>query len=108
MTCSLKILFLRREEPGALVSQCGDLDNRIKTLFDALRVPKGDEIARGTPAASPLHCLLESDTLITGFDVRTDRYLAATSNNPKAVHLTVQVQTALVRVVAANASLLAD
>lgn len=108
MVCHLKILFLRREEPGELISQCGDLDNRIKTLFDALRIPRGDELAKGTPVASPLHCLLESDTLITGFDIRTDRYLAATSNNPKAVQLTVEVQTSLVRVVASNASLLAD
>jgi len=36
--CELQILFLRQGDPGALVSQSGDLDNRIKTLLDGLRI----------------------------------------------------------------------
>jgi hypothetical protein len=39
VTCSLDILFLRRDHPGGLVSNTGDIDNRIKVLFDALRMP---------------------------------------------------------------------
>ena len=37
--CSLDILFLRRDQPGALVKHGGDIDNRIKVLLDALRMP---------------------------------------------------------------------
>ncbi len=40
LVCSLDILFLRRENPGEVITQGGDIDNRIKTLFDALQVPK--------------------------------------------------------------------
>jgi hypothetical protein len=39
MVCAIDILFLRKEAPGELILQGGDIDNRIKTLFDALRMP---------------------------------------------------------------------
>jgi hypothetical protein len=35
----VNVLFLRRSAPGQLIGHDGDIDNRIKTLFDALRVP---------------------------------------------------------------------
>jgi hypothetical protein len=35
MVCDLDILFLRRGIPGRLISSDGDLDNRIKVLFDS-------------------------------------------------------------------------
>jgi hypothetical protein len=41
LTCSLNILFLRADIPGKVV-QSGDIDNRLKTLFDALRMPATD------------------------------------------------------------------
>jgi len=47
LVANLDILFLRPEEPGKIVTQGGDLDNRIKTLFDALRVPKPGELPPG-------------------------------------------------------------
>jgi hypothetical protein len=40
ISCSLDVLFLRRESAGGLVKYGGDLDNRIKVLFDALRMPR--------------------------------------------------------------------
>jgi hypothetical protein len=36
--CSLQILFLRHDPPGSVI-HAGDLDNRVKTLIDALRMP---------------------------------------------------------------------
>ena len=77
LVCDLDILFLRREEPGALVDG-GDLDNRIKVLFDALRVPMDDNEVRGLSIPESdvfLLCLAEDDKLITGFRVTTDRLL---------------------------------
>jgi hypothetical protein len=45
LVCGLDILFLRRENPGDLILQGGDVDNRIKTLLDALRIPEnGSEL----------------------------------------------------------------
>jgi hypothetical protein len=79
LVCDLDILFLRPEEPGALITQGGDIDNRLKTLLDALRMPtKADELPAGdTPQAGedPFFCLLESDTLVTSLSIATDRLL---------------------------------
>ncbi|MCH8948126.1 MAG: hypothetical protein IH789_10950, partial [Acidobacteria bacterium] len=79
LVCDLDILFLRREAPGELVKSGGDIDNRIKTLFDALRVPSGlSEIGKGASVEhneDPFYCLLQDDSLITGFRVTTDRLL---------------------------------
>jgi hypothetical protein len=43
LACALDIQFLRHEEPGLLVLQGGDLDGRLKTLFDAMRMPSARE-----------------------------------------------------------------
>ncbi len=79
LTAELDILLLRREYPGPVLIQGGDLDNRLKTLLDALRVPKelqeipenfnqkGDE--------DPLFCLLEDDDLITSIKLTSDTLL---------------------------------
>lgn len=71
IVCGLDILFLRRGNPGDLISSGGDLDNRIKTLFDALRVPKDGSELHGLPeeGENPFFCLLEDDSLITEFNV---------------------------------------
>jgi hypothetical protein len=37
LACAVDILFLRHEDPGSLILQGGDIDGRIKTLFDASR-----------------------------------------------------------------------
>jgi hypothetical protein len=69
---------LRRDHPGNLVSYGGDIDNRLKTLFDALRMPNTcDELAGVPPEADedPFYVLLEDDALITKVSVTTDRLL---------------------------------
>lgn len=54
---------------GGLLDTQGDLDNRLKTLIDALRMPqKADELPPGTSHShdrSHFFCLLEDDRLIT-------------------------------------------
>ena len=78
IACALDILFLRRDEPGSLIKGGGDIDNRIKVLFDALRMPKGYQELEGFQPAtdeSPFFCLLEDDRLITEVKVTTDRLL---------------------------------
>lgn len=48
LACALDILFLRRDNAGGLITHRGDLDNRLKTLFDALRAPHEiDELPSG-------------------------------------------------------------
>jgi hypothetical protein len=79
LVVELHVTFLRPEEPGKLITQGGDIDNRLKTLFDALRVPKDDsELPPNDPPQAdedPFHCLLEDDNLITAVHVQTERLL---------------------------------
>src|ERR1700747_3171775 len=89
LNCSLEILFLRQEDPGSLILQGGDVDNRIKTLFDALRMPDEDVEIKYPQAQNPTYCLLESDTLISAFDVSTDRLLFSQTAHPNEVHLVI-------------------
>jgi hypothetical protein len=86
LKCVLKIKFLRKEEPGKLY-QGGDLDNRIKTLLDALSIPNRDQIVEDTTIADPIYCLLEDDRLVTGLEIETHRLL----KNPDASKHTVQL-----------------
>lgn len=109
VTAALDIQFLRHEDPGALVLQGGDLDNRLKTLFDALRMPSAVEGARGdTPTADPLWCLLESDTLISDFSVKTGRLLGDPTKKPHAVRLWIDVTVKVLRVIDQNLCLVGD
>jgi hypothetical protein len=45
LTCELSITLLRQQPPGQLLGEGGDIDNRMKTLFDALRMPNTAEAA---------------------------------------------------------------
>jgi hypothetical protein len=87
LLCSLKILFLRRDIPGSLLS-AGDLDNRIKTLIDTLRRPTSTNELRGneTPAEGedPFYCLLEDDKLVSHLEVETDTLLDPPAGNKEA------------------------
>jgi hypothetical protein len=111
LACSLDILFLRRDDPGNLIKSGGDIDNRIKVLLDALRVPQdAEEVSGFTPTADqiPLYCLLEDDRLVTGINITTDRLLTAVpeGGHENDVHLIIKVQTQLLRVTIANLSFL--
>ena len=55
LACSLDIVFMRKGEIGSLVSQDGDLDNRIKTLFDGLRMPTPNEMKNHRPRPWAAH-----------------------------------------------------
>lgn len=77
LICSLDILFLRHSKPGELIEHGGDLDNRLKTLFDALKVPPNCDGIAGDPDPDEVlfFCLLEDDALISALSVTTDRLL---------------------------------
>ena len=74
--CALDLLFLRRGDPGSLVTQEGDIDGRIKTLLDGLRMPNIQEVENAPPTGiNPFYSLMEDDSLIMDLMVRTDRLL---------------------------------
>lgn len=94
----LDILLLKPEPPGRILAPGGDIDNRLKTLFDALTVPTQPQDLPKTwePTADekPMHCLLEDDSMISGVSVRTDRLLGAQTSSHVKLVIQVQVSTA--------------
>jgi hypothetical protein len=75
---SLDILFLRRDNPGGVVKHGGDVDNRIKVLLDALRMPQNSlDLPEDAPreGEDPFFCLMEDDQFVTKLCITTDRLL---------------------------------
>jgi hypothetical protein len=98
LACGLDILFLRRDQPGDLIKHGGDIDNRIKVLFDALRMPQdAQELTEQKPGEGedPFFCLLQDDKQITEVNITTDRFLApqTAGQNINDVHLIIHVKT---------------
>lgn len=98
LVCQLDILLLRPEGPGQIIGSAGDIDNRIKTLVDALRIPSdmgemkkklGDE-----PDPNPMYCLMQDDKLITRLTVTTDRLLFPEGDSKHEAMLLIKVTTA--------------
>ncbi|AUT04723.1 hypothetical protein CLI64_30270 (plasmid) [Nostoc sp. CENA543] len=91
LIAELDITLLRPEEPGQIVTQGGDIDNRLKTLLDALRMPKNiNELPKSStpdPDENPFFCLLEDDNLITRINIVTDRLLEPVADNSLVVML---------------------
>jgi hypothetical protein len=102
--CELDILFLRPDPPGGAV-RSGDIDNRMKTLFDAIGMPKeAVHVGRETmPAADevPFFCLVEDDSVITKLSIETDRLLSETSGKSD-VHLVITVRLHPIAITMAN------
>jgi hypothetical protein len=98
MTADLNITLFRPQAPGELVGEGGDLDNRVKTLLDALKVPEANAVPAGDkPNAdeSPFYCVVEDDKLITGLTVVTERLLEPNLDRNEVL-LLVKVTTHLV------------
>jgi len=96
LLAELEILLLRPEAPGRIVIQSGDIDNRIKTLLDSLRVPHEltalPTEAKPQDGETPFYCLLEDDALVTALSVRTDRLLVPVADKMEVV-LVINVTT---------------
>lgn len=75
----VSVLLMRQQQHGALFSEGGDIDNRLKTLLDALRLPRGANEGRAADARNGdpelFFCLLEDDALITKVAVETAQLL---------------------------------
>jgi hypothetical protein len=86
MVVALDIVLLRPEPAGGLITQGGDIDNRMKTLFDALTMPRYREglPKEAQPAADeePFYVLLEDDNLVTSLRIRTEHLLKPVRKRP--------------------------
>lgn len=76
LMCKVEVLLLRRPAgDGGGIYSIGDLDNRVKTLIDALAIPpqKNAYPTTGpTPEEDPFFVLLDNDKVITHLSVETD------------------------------------
>lgn len=98
LSCGVEILFLRRDMPGVpLIHSGGDIDNRLKVLFDAMRIPADcaeiDDFTKEPDEHPYFFCLLEDDSLIAEVAVTTDTlltpYIAGQEND---VHLVLKIK----------------
>jgi hypothetical protein len=85
LKCGLKVDLLVNHQPGSVLSKQGDLDNRLKTLFDGLRVPTVTQEIKQFKTREQLEaddyiCLLQDDVLITSLQIEVQRYLGAPLN----------------------------
>jgi hypothetical protein len=99
LRCSLEVLFLRIEDRANFILQGGDLDARLKNLFDGLRITaKGERLPLGvTPedGEDPFFCLLEDDNLISDVRVNADQLLCLPGKkaiDPHDVYLQITVR----------------
>jgi hypothetical protein len=97
LLCSLDILFIRRDFPGSII-HAGDIDNRLKTMIDALRRPRNANELVGyekpEDGENPFFCLLEDDKQVTHLAVETDTLLDPPADNEadnQRVHLIITV-----------------
>ncbi|MEM1370508.1 MAG: hypothetical protein AAGG02_21435 [Cyanobacteria bacterium P01_H01_bin.15] len=94
LNCTLDILFLRRDPPGSLVNH-GDIDNRVKTLIDALRLPDANQLTDEISpehGEDPFYVLMEDDELLTRLNVETQVLLTPpVSEGDNSVRLVIRV-----------------
>jgi len=80
---SLDILFLRSGKPGSIMKSA-DLDGRLKTLIDALRMPNQvNEVGEYTSPdedEKPFYCLMEDDKLVGNIAITADVLLQPTEH----------------------------
>ena len=94
LIAELDVTLLRPEPPGRLVTQGGDIDNRLKTLFGALSIPQLNALPQGAlPAAdeTPFYVVLEDDNLITSLSVKTEHLLKPQDKNHVEMFLRVHL-----------------
>ncbi|MHC4559455.1 MAG: hypothetical protein ACYS80_19345 [Planctomycetota bacterium] len=93
--CQLDIVMLWPDEPGMLSKVGGDIDNRLKTLFDALQCPDINQIQpvkERFTNKQPFFCLLENDKLVTGVNVKTHTLLRGADETDVSVLIHVMVK----------------
>jgi len=77
LLAEVDLTILWHDLPGQIIGQ-GDIDNKLKTLFDALSAPPHDSQITGLKPENgeePFFCLLEDDKLIQNVNIRTHTLL---------------------------------
>lgn len=103
----LSITILLPHAVGAIVNNGGDIDNRIKTLFDALRIPA---VASEIPSTDSFNygsegmfCLLQDDKLINRVSIVSYQDHEPIDND--SVRCFIEVRTKITRALVGNLAL---
>src|SRR5258708_22361726 len=82
--CHLDIRLYRKSKEGWILYEGGDIDNRLKTFFDALHVPRYPEQLPGNLTISDnpqewphLFCLLDDDSAVTRLSIESFKLLTS-------------------------------
>ncbi|MEM6451902.1 MAG: hypothetical protein AAF703_16495 [Cyanobacteria bacterium P01_D01_bin.105] len=94
LVCELSILMLRPNDQKSVV-QGGDVDGRLKTIFDSLSIPKsGDVLSKFATHNGIFYTLLSDDSLISKVTVDTDELLQLPQNNDdNHAQLVIEIST---------------
>ena len=107
MIAEIDVTMLRPEPPG-LIIKSGDIDNRLKTLLDSLKMPTEPNSLPSTEkpvnGEDPFFCVLEDDSLITKVSVNTSQLLESNIHSSE-VSLIINVKTKLTQIIWANIGL---
>jgi hypothetical protein len=107
LLCSIDILFLRPGIPGTVLKSA-DIDARLKTIFDALRMPQNDSelgpYLAPDDGEDPFYCLIDDDKLFTHVSVATDVLLEQINGDDSDARLIIDVKISPHRVTMFNLS----
>lgn len=93
VSAEVRIEILRREPPGQIITNGGDLDGRLKTLFDGLRLPKDAGETHGfTPEwGDYCICLLQDDAQIRKVIIDTREWLEPAADASKKTDVEIRM-----------------
>ncbi len=98
----VSVLLFRQQRRGMLITDGGDIDNRLKTLLDGLRVPHGSMEGRNdipdVPDPTPFYCLLEDDSLVTKVTVESEQLLRPAKPDEVVAIISVHVKKTMLSV----------
>ena len=88
--------MLVNHQPGSVLTTAGDLDNRIKGIVDALKVPDKNSFNDGLkPARKQCPVLMEDDSMVTELRVRSEWWTGGASlpENHADIRIEVYIST---------------
>jgi hypothetical protein len=101
----LEITLLTGMPTQKSVISSGDLDNRIKRIIDALRVPQGKgELQSDALAKSRCYCLVEDDNAVLALRAKLGPYLG--SNDPSVSFAIIRARPVAINVTLQNLAML--
>jgi hypothetical protein len=101
MHCQLAIRLHSRRSPGGIIHQGADLDNRLKVIVDALRMPDPGQDTEGAASDGEealMFCLLENDDLVTKLSIETFQLLSEDLKTAEPEYVEVDIDVHVVPV----------